>query len=576
MSNLVLNGGVSLAQIGISTVLDSQPTFIDYLSNFGLSVRLTGTFNYDPQGHVSSGIITGMTVGVSFSRLITWTDLHFSAVQFFDLTQAPLLDLEELQRRMLSGDDTVSAGTNSNAAVLFGGAGNDVMIGSGGNDAFFGGTGHDVYDGGLGTDAVSFALADVPGHGVTVDLRLATHQIIDDSYGNTETALNVENVEGSAQRDSINGNALANTLWGGNGNDMLNGRGGNDWLDGGRGGDRLYGDDGTDVISGGGGRDTMDGGAGTDILILWTSDLLVSGAEVDLRLTTGNIINDGFGNTETAQNVEIWEGTALADLMHGRDIRAGAPDELRGLDGDDTLIAGNADAFLWGFAGNDSLIGGSGRDTLAGGLDQDIYDGGKGVDLLDLTRDGTPGHGVTLDMGAAMQMVDDGFGNEESVTGIENFALTAYADSVIGTGSANQIIGNDGNDTINGAKGNDTLIGGAGDDSLTGAQGGDAFQFRGTLAFAGVDTITDMASGSDRIGIEGVWIGEAAGALSQNQFRSGAGVTTANTLDQRVIYNTTTGDLYIDADGKGGVAAVKIAVLDNHAAVVWSDFDILA
>jgi Ca2+-binding RTX toxin-like protein len=45
------------------------------------------------------------------------------------------------------------------------------------------------------------------------------------------------------------------------------------------------------------------------------------------------------------------------------------------------------------------------------------------------------------------------------------------------------------------------------------------------------------------------------------QFRSGAGVTTASTAPQRVIYDTSTGELRFYRDGAGGDDAQIFAVL---------------
>ncbi|WP_334732410.1 hypothetical protein [Nostoc sp.] len=59
-----------------------------------------------------------------------------------------------------------------------------------------------------------------------------------------------------------------------------------------------------------------------------------------------------------------------------------------------------------------------------------------------------------------------------------------------------------------------------------------------------------------------------AGTLSTDRFRSGAGITTANTTTQRFIYNTTNGALFFDADGSlGGSAPLQIATLSGNPAL---------
>ncbi len=42
--------------------------------------------------------------------------------------------------------------------------------------------------------------------------------------------------------------------------------------------------------------------------------------------------------------------------------------------------------------------------------------------------------------------------------------------------------------------------------------------------------------------------------------------------DDRILYNTTTGALFFDADGNGSVAAIEIARLENKAELQASDF----
>jgi Ca2+-binding RTX toxin-like protein len=52
-------------------------------------------------------------------------------------------------------------------------------------------------------------------------------------------------------------------------------------------------------------------------------------------------------------------------------------------------------------------------------------------------------------------------------------------------------------------------------------------------------------------------------SVTDAEILAGAGVTTAATLDQHLIYNSTTGNLYYDADGAGGAAATLFATIDQ-------------
>ncbi|MCA2709127.1 MAG: calcium-binding protein [Microcystis sp. M015S2] len=183
--------------------------------------------------------------------------------------------------------------------------------------------------------------------------------------------------------------------------------------------------------------------------------------------------------------------------------------------------------------------------------------------------------------------------SEPQVNGIRNFLLTdsyfitgsgfndtltggdladtitggAGNDSLTGGNGADILTGELGNDTLTGGLGADTLTGGAGNDSLTGGDGADRFVFNSSSE--ALDTITDfnVAAGQDIINVSATGFGGSlvAGTLSGIRFRSGAGVTTANSPNQRFIYNTTDGGLWFDVDGNtpGGIASVQIATLSN-------------
>ena len=95
-----------------------------------------------------------------------------------------------------------------------------------------------VVDGGVGIDTISYARI---GDGIWVDLIRGT-----DSLGSS--IYRVENVVGTASRDTLSGSASANVLDGGGGNDQLIGGGGNDVIVGGVGADLIEGNDGDDVL----------------------------------------------------------------------------------------------------------------------------------------------------------------------------------------------------------------------------------------------------------------------------------------------------------------------------------------
>ena len=135
---------------------------------------------------------------------------------------------------------------------------------------------------------------------------------------------------------------------------------------------------------------------------------------------------------------------------------------------------------------------------------------------------------------------------------------TSNNDTLTGSTGADVLSGFGGNDTINGGDGNDAIYGGAGLDALTGGVGADRFGFTTTPSAANnSDLITDFVSGTDKLALsKTVFTGftSSATTVTSTQFRSGAGVSTANTTAQRLIYDTTARSLYYDSDGSGNKA----------------------
>jgi Ca2+-binding RTX toxin-like protein len=120
------------------------------------------------------------------------------------------------------------------------------------------------------------------------------------------------------------------------------------------------------------------------------------------------------------------------------------------------------------------------------------------------------------------------------------------------------------------------LAGNAGNNTLSGASGADTFVFNTALnAATNLDHITDFAQ-VDTIDLENAVFTSltTTGTLAASAFASGAGLTQAQDATDRIVYNTTTGALFFDADGNqaGGVAAVQFAVIDNHVALTNADF----
>lgn len=173
----------------------------------------------------------------------------------------------------------------------------DKFVGSRVNNQFDGGEGKDSFNGEGGSDAINFdrTFTDAVQTGIKVNLGLASNQIINDGFGNTETAISIEEVYGSRQNDSIRGNAVEN------------------WIEG---------NEGADTMAGGGGADHFYfdnlGAIGNGDRIL---DFAATGAGADhLSFSAGNFT--GMTNTATVVN-----GTAATSGV-GTFIFNGANDTL--------------------------------------------------------------------------------------------------------------------------------------------------------------------------------------------------------------------------------------------------------
>jgi Ca2+-binding RTX toxin-like protein len=213
-----------------------------------------------------------------------------------------------------------------------------------------------------------------------------------------------------------------------------------------------------------------------------------------------------------------------------------------------------------GTAGNDSLVGTSGNDTINGLAGNDTIDPNGGNDVID---GGTGSDSVTYATAAGAVVVD-----LDSFTSVERLIGSSFADSLGGTAGANNLTARGGDDTLTGAGGADTLWGG---------QGADRFEFR-EMGTANADRIADWASGSDKVALDDAAFTSigAMGNFTAGDARfwsSSSG--TAHDANDRVIYNTSAGSLYYDADGNGAGAAQLIATFTGNPAVAATDITVI-
>jgi Ca2+-binding RTX toxin-like protein len=337
------------------------------------------------------------------------------------------------------------------------------------------------------------------------------------------------------------------------------------------------------------------------------------GAEITINTTTGasnidphmTVLSDGRivavwgdvtdGNLRS-QIIDprdgIVDGTSAAETLYGHDslgdvISAGAGADtvygLAGADtiyggngadlinagrGDDTVYGGNDGDNIRGDAGDDELYGEAGSDTLLGGLGADFLNGGDGFDFANYHF----ARGVYLDMNDPFASTGEAFG--DSFFSIEGIVGSAgFADTILGDVNPNIIYGQGGADILDGRGGNDTLYGGAAGDTMTGGTGPDRFLY--VAATEGGDTITDFAAG-DKIQLTAAAFGLVAnpGAgypLAPSAFLSGAG-HVANSVNTRIMVDTTSHTLWYDSDGTGATGPVLLATFSNNYNPIIADF----
>jgi Ca2+-binding RTX toxin-like protein len=265
------------------------------------------------------------------------------------------------------------------------------------------------------------------------------------------------------------------------------------------------------------------------------------------RTLTGEIPQLSFDRIFGTNKNDVLVGTSAND-----DIRGDAGnDTLSGRKGEDRIQGGDGNDLLFGEGGDDILSGGKGDDLLWGGQGNDIAFGGDGKDLLW----GESGDDILIgDDGD--DIVYGGAGNDYVLGG-------AGRDFLWGDAGQDILNGGDGDDTIFGGAGSDSIVGGKGDDIIFGGAGADRFQFSNLLN-QGIDRIKDFKSGTDKIIISALGFGGgllAGTTISAEQFLETTS-STATTAEQRLIYNSTTGGLFFDADGSGlGSSSVQFATV---------------
>lgn len=433
------------------------------------------------------------------------------------------------------------------------------------------------------------------GEGGAIDFSTRLTRVGEHVWFRADKAASAVQAIGTANDDILEGSRFADTLTGGAGDDYLAGA---DFVTGADVADRLFGGIGDDtylVDAFDRATDLVGPDGGVDTVVSLGSCNLASArfqGEIENLTLVGTLGNEnpdtnGYGNG--LDNVitgnggdNLLDGRSGGDRMIGKggddtyvvdslyDVVVESQLENQGVDRvisavdfdladanqsmgfvEHVTLSGAAATSAYGNGQNNILVGNAGNNTLDGreGVDRMVGRGGHDVYYVDSEADRV--------IEAANEGVDTVYANASfSLAGqhAEVLYLLGQANFVAnGNGLDNTIVGNDGDNLIRGGDGRDTLTGGLGRDQ---------FHFGSALVEANADWIMDFDTTQDRIRLDDAVFTGLTGpgrlAAAQFGFTSDGAATTA---DQRVIYNSSNGQLLYDADGSGAGAAIRFATI---------------
>ncbi|MBN7787226.1 hypothetical protein JYP51_20035 [Ponticoccus gilvus] len=339
------------------------------------------------------------------------------------------------------GQDTIN-GVGNVTVELRGCDLSDSLVGSTFDDRFITRGGNDTVDGGDGFDTVRYNRSSMSS-GIDIDLAAGTASGSWNGTAFTDTLISVERILGSHLSDDILGSDADERFEGQSGNDTLFGGGGDDTILGGTGNDYLNpgdNDHGYDIIDAHTGNDTVD--------FADAQDGFFEVMHYDVATRSAFTVNvDGNANTGS---IYKGAGNGLTTLLNVSRAMNADGLGLIGSDFDDIFNVTVADG------GWVSLRAGQGNDTFNLGAS-------TGTLRLELQADAhyNPAtQGAYVDL-AAGQILNDGFGGQDVISGVGNVRLQIH-----GTDFADTFIGSDGNEHFLTRGGDDTVEAGAGFDTV--------------------------------------------------------------------------------------------------------------
>lgn len=494
-----------------------------------------------------------------------------------------------------SGPDTLTGTPEPD--TLNGYDGNDRLDGAGGADTMVGGLGADTYI----VDDMGDAAIEYAGEGIDRVLSSVSFTLGD--YVERLILTGLGTIDGT-------GNALNNLIVGNSAFNVLDGRGGADDMRGGNGNDWYMVDNAGDLV-------TELAGEGDDTIFtsLATFSIAAIGNVEDLVGDRRPVTYDPNAPPPVDQQLE---GNALANYIDGGqgadrmtgglgddsysvdnlgdtivELSGGGTDSVRaqinwrlGPNVENLILITDADFGIYAANGtgnaldnriegndlNNVLNGGLGADTLIGGTGNDTYIIDNAGDVIvEASFPGVPDRDCVrsfISYALPAQLEQLILVGTAAIRGIGN----AAANTITGNAEANLLYGAGGSDSLSGVGGNDRLNGGLGNDRLNGGDGADQFVFNSALDGSNnVDTIVGFSVADDTIVLSTAVFGAltARGTLAASAFRTGS---SAQDADDRIIYNSATGNIYYDPDGTGAEQQVLFAHIAAATALTNADF----
>ena len=481
-------------------------------------------------------------------------------------------EIETLATTNDAGTVAVTLTGNALAQTIIGNNAASTLVGLGGNDVYtVNNAGTVVTEAAAGgTDTVNASVSYVLTAGSEVEVLQTTN---------------------AAGTGSINltGNALAQTITGNAGNNILDsGVGASDVLNGLAGNDVYFLRNAGDTFA-----ETAGNGTADEVRVGFNYTLL-AGADIEI-LSTNNAA--GTGSINLTGNILAQTINGNAGINTLSDGGAGAADTMVGLAGNDVYLVNNAGTIVTEAAsgGSDTVTSsvtftlgagseieflqtnsaaGTGAINFTGNILAQTITGNAGVNTL---SDGGAGASDTL-VGLAgndVYVVNNAgtiiteaatFGSDTVQTSVSyvlgvGVDVEAFSTTNAGGTGALNMTGNDLGQQITGNAGVNFIDGKLGNDFLFGGNGADTFVFSTALnAATNLDTITDFGAVDDTMQLSNAIFSALGGTILAADFLiNTSGVAT--TAQANIIYNSTNGALFYDADGTGVTAGIQFATL---------------